>query len=215
MIGIGVATGASDGTTVGACPSDAQEASSFQYRIAELYEKRLEDVPRSIELYRDILAQQPDHAPTLQALEGLKAGDKDPLGAAAVLEPVYEAASDWLKLVSVHEVQVAHTQDVFQKVELLHRIARLYEDAMDNHASAFDTYARAVVLDNGNQDTLSNLERLATVVNRWPDVAALYDAGPALGIALGDCASGPTGGGAVKLNALEKDRLALGGTVPM
>ncbi|HEX7601588.1 MAG TPA: tetratricopeptide repeat protein, partial [Polyangiaceae bacterium] len=155
---------------------DAQEAISFQYRIAELYEKRLEDVPRSIELYRDILAQQPDHAPTLQALEGLKASDKDPLGAAAVLEPVYEAASDWLKLVSVHEVQVAHTQDVFQKVELLHRIARLYEDAMDNHASAFDTYARAVVLDNGNQDTLSNLERLATVVNRWPDVAVLYDA---------------------------------------
>ncbi len=156
--------------------SDPQEAISYQYRIAELYEKRLEDVPRSIELYRDILAQLPDHAPTLAALEGLKGGDKDPLGAAAVLEPVYEAASDWPKLVSVHEVQVQHTQDVFQKVELLHRIARLYEDAMDNHASAFDTYARAVVLDSSNQDSLANLERLATIVNRWPNVASLYDA---------------------------------------
>ncbi len=156
--------------------NDPAEAISYQYRIAELYEKRLEDVPRSIELYRDILAQQPDHAPTLQALEGLKSGDKDPLGAAAVLEPVYEAASDWPKLVSVHEVQVQHTQDVFQKVELLHRIARLYEDAMDNHASAFDTYARAVVFDSANQDSLSSLERLATIVTRWPNVASLYDA---------------------------------------
>ena len=154
---------------------DPAEAVSFQYRIAELYEKRLEDVPRSIELYREILGQQPDHEPTLQSLERIKNGDKDPLGAAAVLEPVYEAASDWMKLVSVHEVQVQHSQDPFQKVELLHRIARLYEDAMDNHVSAFDTYARALALDNGNQDTLSNLERLATVVNRWPDVATLYD----------------------------------------
>ena len=31
-------------------------------------------------------------------------------------------------------------------------------------------------LDNGNEETLANLERLAMVVNRWPDVAALYDA---------------------------------------
>ncbi len=156
--------------------SDPNEAVSYQYRIAELYEKRLDDVPRAIELYRDILSQQPDHGPTLDALEGIKNGEVDPLGAAAVLEPVYEAASDWMKLVTVHEVQVQHSDDAFQQVELLHRIARLHEDAMDNHAAAFDTYARALVLDNGNQDTLLNLERLATVVNRWPDVARLYDA---------------------------------------
>jgi tetratricopeptide (TPR) repeat protein len=156
--------------------SDPEESISFQYRIAEIYEKRLDDVSRAIELYREILTQQPEHGPTLQALEGLKSGDKDPLGAAAVLEPVYEAASDWAKLVSVHEVQVAHAQDPFQKVELLHRIARLQEDAMDAHAAAFDTYARALVFDNGNQDTLANLERLASAVNRWPDVVRLYDA---------------------------------------
>ncbi len=155
--------------------ADQGEAISFQYRIAELYEKRLEDVTRSIELYRDILGQQPDHEPTLRALEGLKSGTKDPLGAAAVLEPVYEAASDWPRLISVHEVQVAHASDAFQKVDLLHRIARLYEDALDNHASAFDTYARALSLDNGNELTLQNLERLAMVVNRWPEVGRLYD----------------------------------------
>src|SRR6185436_15983863 len=74
---------------------DPSESISFQYRIAELYEKRLDDVPRSIELYREILQRQVDHQPTLAALEGLKSGEKDPLGAAAVLEPVYEASTDW------------------------------------------------------------------------------------------------------------------------
>ena len=156
--------------------ADAAEAISFHYRIAELYEKRLEDTTRSVELYRDILQQQPDHEPTLSALEGIAAGTKEPLSAAAVLEPVYEGASDWAKLIRVHEVQVQHATDAFQKVELLHRVSRLHEDAMDNHASAFETYARALALDNGNDDTLQNLERLAMVVNRWPDVGALYDA---------------------------------------
>jgi golgin subfamily B member 1 len=155
---------------------DPNEAISFQYRIAELYEKRLDDVVRAIELYREILQRQVDHEPTLNALEGLKSGERDPLGAAAVLEPVYEAASDWRRLISVHEVQVAHADDAFQKVDLLHRIARLYEDALENHGAAFDTYARALSLDNGNEATLQNLERLAMVVNRWPQVAALYDA---------------------------------------
>lgn len=154
---------------------DPSESISFQYRIAELYEKRLDDVTRAVELYREILQRQVDHEPTLLALEGLKRGEKDPLGAAAVLEPVYEAASDWPKLISVHEVQVAHATDPFQQVDLLHRIAHLYEDALENHASAFDTYARALSLDNGNETTLQNLERLAMVVNRWPQVASLYD----------------------------------------
>ena len=155
--------------------ADPNEATSFQYRIAELYEKHLDDVPRAVELYREILQRQQDHEPTLRALEGLKDGDKDPLGAAAVLEPVYEAASDWPKLIQVHEVQVQRATDSFQKVELLHRIARLYEDALGDHPAAFDTYARAVPIDDGNEQTLGNIERLAMVVNRWPQVAQLYD----------------------------------------
>jgi golgin subfamily B member 1 len=155
---------------------DPAEAISFQYRIAELYEKRLEDSARAVELYRDILQVQPDHEPTLTALEGIASGGKEPIAAAAVLEPVYEGASDWPKLIHVHEVQVQHAADAFQKVDLLHRISRLYEDALDNHASAFETYARALTIDNGNEDTLQNLERLAMVVSRWPEVAALYDA---------------------------------------
>ncbi len=155
---------------------DQAEGISFQYRIADLYEKRLEDVPRAIELYREILQQEATHEPTLRALEGLKGGDKEPIAAAAVLEPVYEASSDWPRLISVHEVQVQHGADAFAKVDLLHRMARLYEDALDNHGSAFDTHARALALDNANEDTLTNLERLASVVNRWPQVAALYDA---------------------------------------
>ena len=155
--------------------NDPAEGISYQYRIAELYEKHLDDIARAIELYRDLLQLQSDHEPTLAALEGIKSGTRDPLGAALVLEPIYDATSEWLKLISVLEVQVTAAEDPFSKVELLHRIARLYEEALNDHASAFDTYARAVTFDITNEDSLSNLERLAMYVNRWPNVAALYD----------------------------------------
>ncbi|HEY4012646.1 MAG TPA: tetratricopeptide repeat protein [Polyangiaceae bacterium] len=156
--------------------NDANEATSFRYRIAELYEKRLTDAARAVELYREILEVQPDHGPTLAALEGLKDRDEDPLGAAAVLEPIYEAAGDWPKLIRVLDVQVRRASDPFRKVELLHRIAGLEEDAVGDLPSAFDTYAKALPVDPGNDQTLANLERLAMAVNRWPQVAALYDA---------------------------------------
>jgi tetratricopeptide (TPR) repeat protein len=154
---------------------DATESVSFQYRIAELYEKHLDDVERAVELYRDILNVAPDHAPTLAALEGIKNGSAAPLAAASVLEPVYEAAGEWSKLISVLEVQVRFAGDSYGKVELLHRIARLYEENLGDHASAFQTYARAVQEDSQNEESLSAFERLGNVIERWPEVARLYD----------------------------------------
>ncbi len=154
---------------------DPVEATSYQYRIAELYEKHLGDVDRSVELYREILNILPDHVPTLAALEGIKNGERAPLAAASVLEPVYESMGEWQKLISVLEVQVKASDDSFARVELLHRIARLYEESLQDHRNAFDTYARAIGVDSQNEESLGALERLATYIDRWPAVAELYD----------------------------------------
>ncbi|MCA9627067.1 MAG: tetratricopeptide repeat protein [Myxococcales bacterium] len=155
--------------------ADPAEAISYQYRIAELYEKHLDDVARAVELYRDILGIQPDHEPTLAALEGIKNGEVEALLASSVLEPVYDAMGEWARLISVLEVQVRFADDPFSKVDLLHRIARLYEENLGQHADAFQTYARAVAADNQNEESLGSLERLAMTIERWPAVAELYD----------------------------------------
>jgi tetratricopeptide (TPR) repeat protein len=154
---------------------DAAESVSYQYRIAELYEKHLGDVDRAVELYRDILNVLPDHTPTLAALEGIKGGGRAPLAAASVLEPVYESMGEWAKLISVFEVQAEANEDPFTRVELLHRIARLYEESLHDHTRAFETYARAVSVDSQNEESLGALERLATFIDQWPRVAELYD----------------------------------------
>ncbi len=54
--------------------ADPAEGISYQYRIAELYEKHLDDTSRAIELYRDLLQQMPDHGPTLARARGDQGG---------------------------------------------------------------------------------------------------------------------------------------------
>ena len=44
------------------------------------------------------------------------------------------------------------------------------------HTPAFDTYARALALDNGNEETLGTSSGSRWSCNRWPQVAKLYDA---------------------------------------
>ncbi|MBI2393790.1 MAG: tetratricopeptide repeat protein, partial [Deltaproteobacteria bacterium] len=160
--------------------SDPGETISYQYRIAELYETHLEDVPRAIDLYRDVLNAEPSHQPTLRRLEALKDGQRgtgeEALAASSVLEPIYEGSGDWPRLISVLEVQVRYAEDPLSKVELLHRIARLYDERLDDPNRSFDTHARALAFDNSDENTLLSLEALADRTNRWPEVGRLYDA---------------------------------------
>jgi tetratricopeptide (TPR) repeat protein len=154
---------------------DREESISYQYRIAALYDARLNDVQRAIELYRDLLTQQSDHEPTLTALDALTRGERAPLEAAQVLEPIYDALGEWDKLIEVLEVQGRATEDAYHRIELLHRIGRLYESMLNNPGAAFDTFARAVAVDVTNEESLGNFERLASMVSRWGDLATLYD----------------------------------------
>jgi tetratricopeptide (TPR) repeat protein len=156
--------------------SDPDEVCSYRYRIAEIHEKQLGDVARAVEIYRGILDTSPDHVPTLTALESVLQGDKEPIAAAAVLEPVYTAAGAFDRLVGVLEVQVAHASEPADRVALLHRIAELQENALDNPRASFDAFKRALPADSRNEDTLANLERLAESVQGWAEVGAAYDA---------------------------------------
>ena len=47
-------------------------------------------------------------------------------------------------------------------------------EVRDPHA-AFDVYASALGADNGNEETLSSLERLGSLSGRWQEVVTLYD----------------------------------------
>ncbi|NVB84939.1 MAG: tetratricopeptide repeat protein [Kofleriaceae bacterium] len=152
------------------------ETVSLKYRIGHLWQIRLGDVARAIESFREALEMDPQHAETLHALDGLVHGKVEPVMAARVLEPIYETAGEYAKLVDVLEVMVAHNEDPHARVELLHRIAQLHEQMIGNAHAAFDAYSRALRDDSGNQLTLGHIERLAEITGTWEPLANLYAA---------------------------------------
>jgi tetratricopeptide (TPR) repeat protein len=156
--------------------ADPEEVISYRYRIADLWDHKLGDPLRAVDIYRDILAVMPDHQPTLEALERMIQEGKEPNQAALVLEPIYRQFAEFARLVHVLEVQIQHEEDPIRKVELLHQVAELHEVQLEQSREAFDAYARALPLDNANEQTMASLERLADELGAWEEVTKLYDA---------------------------------------
>ena len=92
-----------------------------------------------------------------------------------ILEPLYRDAGQVAKLIGVHEIQVRHSRDADQKVDLLGRMAELYETQLDDLSSAFSSYARALAEEPGNPNTQEQLERIAATANAWQSLAETYE----------------------------------------
>ncbi len=153
------------------------EIVGLRYRIGHLWQTRLGDLARAIESYREALEIDPSQQETLLALDGLLRSDEgEPVMAARVLEPIYEASAEFERLIEVLEVMVTHAEDPIEKVEFLHRIASMYETRLERHVNALGAYARALREDNANELTLGHLERLADVTRMWTKLAELYAA---------------------------------------
>src|SRR5690606_281564 len=142
------------------------EAVGLKYRIGQLWQHRLNDLARAVESYKEALSIDYAHQETLVALDGLLHSDEgEPaVMSARVLEPIYQAAAEFERLIDVLEVMVRYADDPIAKVDLLHRVAELYEYRLDRHADAFGAFSRALREDSGNEMTLGHLERLADMI---------------------------------------------------
>ena len=155
---------------------DEAERLEIRFRIGELWRRHLDDPAQAIEIYCDILSVASDHQPTLESLTTMTRDAVEPLAAAEVLERVYREGGEFQKLVEAREVQVRHTEDPADRVEMLHQLAEIYEVQLEDPPSAFGAFARALPLDVRNDMTLSSLERLAEQTGSWREVASRYDA---------------------------------------
>ena len=153
----------------------ASEVVSLRFRIGELWRDKLKDPARAAEAYRQVLSMEPGHEPTLKALEGMMQGE-EPMLAAQVLEPVYETAGDWDRVVAVYEVMATHSDDQPRRVELLVKIADIHERRRVDVEHAFDAYTRAYRIDPTNPDVIAHLDHLADAAVKWPELAAVYEA---------------------------------------
>jgi tetratricopeptide (TPR) repeat protein len=153
---------------------DQNETILLLVRLAALRETKLAEIASAVDTYRQVLELDPLNDAATVALENLIKLPEHELNVATILEPIYKHRSDWAKLVFVYEIMVRHSLDPIRKIELLHEIARLYEEGGENGGQAFLTHARALREDPTRDDSQKQLERLARQLDRWQDLVNLY-----------------------------------------
>ncbi len=154
---------------------DAEQQLALMLRLGALRETRMNAPEAAIEIYREILERDPHNTEALAALERLLVRPEYQNQIAEILEPLYRDKSEYAKLISIHDIQVRNSSSTDQRVELLHRMAELYEVALEDLGNAFGTFARALAEDPSNSSTREQLDRIAATASAWQQLAEVYE----------------------------------------
>src|SRR5262249_32833578 len=155
---------------------DLEEAVRLRFQLGELYERVLRDPDRAVENYRATLGGEPGHAGGIAALERYLEDPAQQGAAAEVLEPVYAARQDWPKLVRIYEVRLLAAEEPKLRLQLLRRVARLHEEQLEDLEQAFKWYGQVFRESPDDRTARDQLVRLAGILERWRDLADIYQA---------------------------------------
>ncbi|MDY0000848.1 MAG: tetratricopeptide repeat protein, partial [Polyangia bacterium] len=156
---------------------DEARIADLQFRRGQLLARRLGNADGAVDLFTEVLAHDEGHRGALGALEEMLSTAELRQRVASILEPRYESAGDWAKLVAVLEVQLEAAPDEHAKVELLARIAEIQGASLMDPDASFATWRRALSVQPGNQRVREALSMLIETSGRWEDAAAVWQEG--------------------------------------
>lgn len=135
-----------------------EERLALMTRIAEVYEDRLDDASEAIRRYRAVLDLD---AEQLDALRGL--------------DRLYAKTGRYQELLDNLEQQIRLAATPRQKIALHERIAGVYEEEFLDHERAAQALEEILRIDPSHPGALSNLARHYQKLERWEELADLYD----------------------------------------
>ena len=127
-------------------------------RIAEVYEDRLGDTNEALRRYEAILEVDPSN---VEALKGL--------------DRIYSRTGKYRELLGVLDRQIAAAATPRQKINLLERIAGIYDEEFLDHGVAAETCEKILAIDPSHESALTQLARHYRALGRWEDVVAVYE----------------------------------------
>jgi len=151
------------------------EPVEIRHRLGLVMLNELEDPWAATEQFREALALDVEHQPTIEALERLMENEEHRATAAEILEPVFLQKMDWPKVTGCIEARVAAETDLEERKAHLTRLGQIYEDYLEDLEGALERYARLFREDPRDQSTWETLSRLARVLERWDRLAAIYE----------------------------------------
>lgn len=155
---------------------DEDAKADVKNRLASVYEQRLGEWDKAVDLYEEVLDADAGDETAMEAMERLMYEASAPRNRISqILEPLYVEADQHAKLIAALEVQVEMASDDEMTVGLLHRIAALYEARISDPGEAFVTYARALHHGVENERTLSALYRIAGALGAWDSLVEVFE----------------------------------------
>ncbi|NUP10948.1 MAG: protein kinase [Polyangiaceae bacterium] len=127
-------------------------------KIAELYENELDNLPEAFRRYEAALDLD---AASLTALRGL--------------DRILNRQGRYGELLEVLERQLKVAATPRQKINLLERMAGVYEEEFLDHVKAAETLERVLELDPSHAATLASLLRHYRALDRWEDVVTGHE----------------------------------------
>ena len=126
-----------------AAAPNGELAAELWARAAEIHEAQRGDIPRAIAAWRKVDEARPDDLVALAALDRLLA---------------LEGRVDELVIVVARRAEL--TDDAGVRLVLLHRVAALYEEVLDDKPRAIAAYKNVLGVDDTDLAALDALERL-------------------------------------------------------
>lgn len=153
---------------------ELDEAVTLRFQLGALLEKQLDEPDRALENYRATLGGNPRHAEAIEAIERYM-DDEDRRGVAAeVLEPIFASRHDWARLIETYKIRRDASDDLEIKSPLTRKIARLYEEQLEDLDEAFDWYGKLFVEQPTEKKVRDILTRLAGILEKWDRLAEVY-----------------------------------------
>jgi tetratricopeptide (TPR) repeat protein len=150
-----------------------REGVGIHFRLAGIELAELHRRDRALEHLAAVLRGEPDHPEAIRLLEELLQDPEAQVDAANLLEPVYVRRNAWSQLVAIDKIRLEHTEDPAQRLTWTERIARIYEEQIEDLDEAFRWYGRVFQEQPTDRASQEQLVRLAPKLGRWQDVARL------------------------------------------
>jgi golgin subfamily B member 1 len=147
-------------------------------KLGDIKREHLNDVPAALEVYRRALSLDTQHGPSRAALEKLleSTDTQARREAAQLLHPLYEADSQYDRLLRAIEIEIETADDTLDKLEGLQAALRVAENSLSDSKRAFGYAERGVRTALGHADLapwFAHMERLSAATGKQGEYVKL------------------------------------------
>jgi len=156
--------------------SPSREQAELTLRRARVLDERLMKKREAAALYLACLETLPDEPRVVEGLYGLAKQGVEAAHIAAELEPRFRDRSEPHRQIEMLRIQLEHEADPKVAADLARRGARLLEGRLGDPEGAMDLFAKAVMAEPTDVETLDAVLRLARELGRPERAAGLFSA---------------------------------------